>query len=97
MLHEVVRSSRAPGVSETKMCSFIRTKALVNKFIQSVLSSLGLFVPIAEHVEKMLERDFNEFRLRHMEEASTTFPQDKSRISSSPLCVAGHQKYIPTL
>lgn len=49
-LGKVVRAGRAPTVSEAAMHSIVHAKGVANTIVKSVLSNMGLIVPIAETV-----------------------------------------------
>lgn len=54
-LGEVPQSSRVPAVSEAEPRCLFRTKAVLDKIVQSVLFNTGSIVPIAETVGKIVE------------------------------------------
>lgn len=71
VLCKVIRTSRAHTVSETEMQSSVYTEAAQDTFLQSLLSSMEIIVPIAKRAVKMMNRAVNEYHVFHMEEAST--------------------------
>lgn len=68
------------------MCSPLQKKAAVDKIINSVLPITRIIVPIAETAGKKVDRIVNEYRLRDMEEASTTVAEEESLIECSLPC-----------
>lgn len=65
-LGEVLRSCRAPTISETEMRSLVQTKAVTYTFSNSVLPNTEFLVSIFKGVRKMVDRSVNEYRLHGM-------------------------------
>lgn len=82
-LCKVVQSSHAHTVFDVEICSLVRPKAVKHTNVKSVLTRMGIIVPIARPLGKMMDRVVNEYHLRHMEETSTTVPDEEPSIERS--------------
>lgn len=60
------------------MCSFVDTKAVVDRIFKSVLSNRGLLVPISKTVGNMVDSSGDGYHLCEMKEASTAVAGEQS-------------------
>lgn len=81
---DVVRSVRAPTVSEAKMHSLFQRKAVSDTIVKSVKSKTRFIVPIAETVGKMVNSTLDRYRLHNIKEASRTVANVEPSIECSP-------------
>lgn len=68
-LGEMVRSGHTPTFPEADRQSLVHTQFVADTAVQSVLSSTGFIVPLAEIVSKLLYRAVDEHCIRHIKGA----------------------------
>lgn len=84
-LGEVVRSWRAPIVSQVEMRTLLQVKAGADKIVKPVLSNTRFLVLKAVSVRKRVDRAVDEFHQRDLEWALTTVAEDEQSIQHFPL------------
>lgn len=76
-LDKEVRYRCAPTVSTAEIGRLVQTKAVADMIVKLVMSNMGLIVPIAKTVPKIIGRAVDEYHLRDKEEASATVADDE--------------------
>lgn len=71
-LRGVAQYNCATRVVEALMCNLGQTKSIADIIVQAVLSSTGSIVPIAETVDRVVDRAVDERSSRNTEQVSTT-------------------------
>lgn len=90
VMGNMVRSGRAPSLSQAKMCSPVQVRTVADITGQKVPSSIGFIVLTAEFDQKMVDKSIDKYHLRHVGESSAAIAGTKRLTERTLLCPLRH-------